>query len=189
MRLAENSFARNFKDKYPVITADVSNSEQLNPLLEKIIRDTGDVQNHATNVKADMTHHQMWREDYVGHEQFQIICGVALELALKNAPAKMQPFFKPCITECWGALYKKGDFTRPHDHWPAIWSFSYYVSVSNACSPIVFPGAKLSIKPKNGLMVMFPGWIEHAVPRQKCDFERVMIAGNISQDLDLYDKV
>lgn len=188
MRLAENKSARKFLDKYPIITANVTNSEKINPILEKTIRHIGDTQNRKTNVKADMTHHQMWRDEYFGHEEFQIICKVALQLAFKNAPEKMQPFFKPCITECWGALYKKGDFTRSHDHWPAIWSFCYYVNVSKTCAPLRFPGAELSIKPKNGLMILFPGWIEHSVPKQKNDHHRIMVAGNISQDLNLHEK-
>lgn len=188
MRLADHKSAKRFNDKYPVITAEISNSERLNPALERTIRQIGDVQARTTNVKADMTHHQMWRDEYLGHEEFQTICKTALNLAFKNSPEKMQPFFKPCITECWGALYKRGDYTKPHDHWPAIWSFCYYVNVSKTCSPLVFPGAKLSIKPKIGLMVLFPGWVEHAVPKQKNDFERIMIAGNISQDLDIHTK-
>jgi hypothetical protein len=26
---------------------------------------------------------------------------------------------------------------------------------------------------------LFPGWVNHEVPEQKCDHERIMVAGNI----------
>ena len=188
MRLADSKFAVKFRDKYPIITATINDHEQLNPLLEAGIREVGDQQNRNTNVKADMTHHQMWRDKYPAHEQFQVVCQMAGQLAIQHCPEKVRPFFRPAVTEVWGAVYRKGEYTRAHDHWPAIWSFSYYVNVCSKCAPIVFPGADLTVKPQNGMFVLFPGWIEHKVPKQKCDHDRVMIAGNMGQDLDLTDE-
>ena len=189
MQLSDSKFAKTFKDKYPVVTAQVNDCEKLNIPLAQTIKNVGDVQNHNTNVKADMTYHQMWHEKYPGHENFRTVCSLAIQLAMEHCPEKMRPIFKPVVTECWGAIYRQNEFTRPHDHWPAIWSFCYYVQASKNCSPIVFPGAKLSIKPKNGMMILFPGWVEHYVPKQKTSSERIMIAGNMGQKLNLSDNL
>lgn len=180
MRLSDNKYAKKFSDKFPIITSRLPDWQNINPPLEQGIRLSGDKQNHSTNVKADMTDFQMWEQDKPAYQQFQILCQYAVDLAFANAPEQSKPHFKPVITEIWGAVYKKGEHTNLHDHWPATWSFTYYVNVSDNCSPIVFPDARISLKPKNGMMCMFPGWVGHRVPKQSCDHERVMVAGNIS---------
>jgi len=180
MRLSDNQYAKKFVDKYPIITVRIPGWESLNPLLEQGIRASGDKQRHTTNVKADMTDFQMWEQDKPAYQQFQVICKHAVQLAFDNAPAQSKPHFNPVITEIWGAIYRKSEHTILHDHWPSTWSFTYYVNVSDDCSPIVFPDANISLKPKNGMMCMFPGWVAHKVPKQKTNYERVMVAGNIS---------
>jgi len=180
MRLSENRYAVAFNDKFPIITHQVPGWEKLNPILEKAIRQCGDQQNHSTNVKADMTDFRMWEPQQPGHKQFQVICKFAIEMAIANSPPQALEFFKPAVSDCWGVVYRENEYTKRHDHWPSIWSFSYYVNVSPTCSPIVFPDAEKSIQPENGMMCMFPGWIAHEVPKQSAQSERVMIAGNIS---------
>lgn len=183
MRLSDSKHAKVFHDKFPVITSQVDGWEELNPKLEQAIRSVGDKYQHTTNVKADMTDFRMWENDQPGSSYFQQVCAHAIKLSLANAPEQAKQHFAPVVSECWGAIYRKNEFAILHDHWPATWSFTYYVNVTDSCSPILFPDAKYSLKPKNGLMVMFPGWIAHKVPRQKSDHERVMVAGNIVQKL------
>ena len=180
-RLSDHPKAVGFKDKFPVITQQIPDWQTLNPILADGIRQCGDKQNHSTNVKADMTDFRMWEPNQPAHQQFQIICRYALELSVASSPPQAQPHFKPSISDCWGAVYHKDEYTLQHDHWPAVWSWCYYVSVTDQCAPIVFPHAKLSIQPRNGMMVMFPGWVAHYVPKQACDHDRIMIAGNIIQ--------
>lgn len=179
MRLSDNDFAKKFTDKYPVITVMIPDWETINPLLEEGIRAMGDQWQHKTNVKASMTDFKMWEEGKPAYEHFQNLAQYAGNLALQNAPKEAQPHFQPVVTEIWGAVYKKDEYTIVHDHWPAVWSFTYYVNVSPDCAPLVFPDGNITVKPKNGMMCMFPGWIAHKVPRQKSDHERVMVAGNI----------
>ncbi len=181
LRLSDSRYAVEFVDKFPIITQQVPQWETLNPLLEKGIRASGDKQSHSTNVKADMTDFRMWEPDQPAFEQFQVICKYALEMVMANSPPQAVPFLKPSVTDCWGVVYKKDEYTLQHDHWPSMWSFTYYVNVTDDCAPIVFPNAKLSVQPKNGMICMFPGWIAHYVPKQEGSHERVMIAGNIAQ--------
>ena len=86
------------------------------------------------------------------------------------------------ISDCWGAVYNKGDWTKSHDHWPNVWSFVYYVDCSEECSPLMFhdaPEGTHWIRPEKGKMVLFPAVLVHSVPKQMCDYERIMVAGNI----------
>lgn len=181
-RLANSKFAKNFNDKFPIITIKVPGWEKINPILEQGIRSLGDKQNHSSNVKADMTDWKMWEPHQPAHAEFTTICKFAMSLAVEHSPEPAKPHFQPLVTECWGAVYRAEEFTKLHDHWPSVWSFTYYVNVSDECSPIVFPDAQIAVKPKNGMMCMFPGWVGHKVPKQKGNHERVMIAGNISQN-------
>ena len=34
------------------------------------------------------------------------------------------------VVAIWGMIYKEGDYTVNHSHWPNIWSGVYYVKVS-----------------------------------------------------------
>ena len=84
--------------------------------------------------------------------------------------------------DCWGAIYKKGEYTKPHEHWPQIWSWVYNVECCEKCSPLIFPDHDIkeySLIPKKGNLTLFPGWIKHYVPEQKCDHDRIIIAGNL----------
>jgi hypothetical protein len=84
------------------------------------------------------------------------------------------------VTDCWGAVYQKGDSCKPHAHHPAIWSFVYYVQATPDDAPLVFPTSGNAIFPNPGLIAVFPGWVTHEVPLQKNDAERIVIAGNLT---------
>ena len=84
--------------------------------LKEIIRSHGDEQQHASNVKADMT-------DWFMHQKYQefkqLSIHVETELKRVTGGAKNRETQKelPYVTiECWGAVYRKGDSTIPHNH-------------------------------------------------------------------------
>jgi hypothetical protein len=163
-----------FTEKYPVVTRTYKDYKNLNPLLEQVIRKQGDRVFRKSNVKAQMTEWQMNKES--GGEHFQKISDFACEVSIDISPVTILPR----VNDIWGAVYRKGDYTIPHEHWPALWSFCYYVNVSEKCSPLLFTSNNYQIKPENGMLVLFPGFVKHEVPIQQCDYERVMIAGNIT---------
>ena len=84
------------------------------------------------------------------------------------------------IRRCWGASYGKGESAQAHNHWPATWSWCYYLQVPKGSSPLVFREAGIMFEPKVGDLVVFNGQAEHHVPPCECEEKRVMIAGNIS---------
>ena len=151
----------------------------INSKIEYYIRKTGDVLNHASNVKASMT-------DWDSHEKNIHINSVAKK-ALFLCQDGMKTKYPLEIADCWGALYTKGEHTIEHHHWPFTWSFTYYVKVSDNTAPLVFHNilnpekefVNMPIQPKKGDMFIFPSTLRHSVPEQESDEERIMVAGNI----------
>ena len=112
------------------------------------------------------------------NEDFTRVTKLGISLAQKHSPSNVDliPY------DCWGAIYKKGEYTKPHEHWPQIWSWVYNVECCEKCSPLIFPDHDIeeySLIPKKGNLTLFPGWIKHYVPEQKCDHDRIIIAGNL----------
>ena len=172
--------AKSFNMRLPIIMKDVrklfgdssSNAlEILNSDLIKIIKKTGDTQNRKTNVKADMTSWFMQRE----YQIFNSVGDIAIKFAQEASPFEAQ--FE--LYDIWGAVYKRNDFTKPHDHWPHPWSFSYYVK-SDGTTPIIFPEGGHYFYPKTNDIIVFPSILRHIVPIHESDEERIIVSGNIN---------
>ena len=170
--LHRHSAGQPFHVNFPIIKEKVSFGEEFDEQLIFIIRGRGDTQRHKTNVKADMTDWFMQKQ----HKQFQEVGDKAIEIAIKNSPYDMEME----LFDCWGVIYQKDDWTKAHDHWPHPWSFVYYIRCGEKDAPLQFPDADLSVYPSSGQIVLFPGWVRHAVPPQDHDSERIVVAGNIS---------
>jgi uncharacterized protein (TIGR02466 family) len=102
--------------------------------------------------------------------------------------------------EMWGNIIPNGGYTKLHNHSKAHWSGVYYVDVNQTdpdwpengfiefVDPRSFPTAfhhpkfsmlpSLTIEPENGLMLLFPGWLNHYVHPYKGPAERISIAFN-----------
>lgn len=155
-------------------------SEILNPILEQKIRGFGDQLQHLSNVKADMTEFTLAEDpDFKKICDFAIMQCISSIEGLSNRGASMLRFN---IVDCWGMVYKNNSnhHTIEHAHWPATWSFVYYVNACENCAPLKFTTANFEVKPFSGLMVIFPGIVSHSVPIQQCTHDRVAVSGNIS---------
>jgi hypothetical protein len=149
-------------------------SSELRLNLSKRILELGDEQKRGTNLNADMTKWTMQAD-----EPFKALVDLAI-CKVKEVSDKFfnRPDIDWMIKSCWGARYKKGDFARLHDHYPAIWSLVYYVSAPHNSSPLEFPGPSVAIKPSDGLLLIFPGNIEHQVPKSAIDNDRIVVSMN-----------
>jgi len=172
--------AKSFNMKLPIIIQDVRTlyddstenvlEANINDRLIKIIKQVGDNQNRKTNVKAYMTDWFMQRKYHI----FNSVGDIAIKFAQEASPSEVQLE----LYDIWGAVYKRGDFTKNHDHWPHTWSFSYYVK-SDGTTPIIFPDSPYSLYPKTNDIVLFPGILRHGVPIHESDEERIIVSGNI----------
>ena len=104
------------------------------------------------------------------------------------------------ITSMWSIINKKNASNERHIHSNNYISAAYYVKAPNNCGDIVFHDprseatfrhpkiSKLNrlnsnvfmIKPKVGLLVLFPSYLYHSVDLNKTDEERIVISFNIN---------
>jgi len=145
-----------------------------------IIRSHKHEEEKKSNVKAYMT-------NYFLHKQYSIVnevCNRAIDIVKsiqqKDQKGKLDKFF---TFDCWGAIYQENDYTLPHTHGPAMWSWVYYIQIPNNPPPLYFREAKLKVFPKPDELIMFPGHVTHEVPKA-IDMigERIVLAGNIYLD-------
>ena len=77
-------------------------------------------------------------------------------------------FYKPTFIDCWGGLYKVGHHAEIHDHWIILYSFVYYVNVSEECSILVLTDYGFYyIKPKKWIINSIYLVIKHFVPKTR----------------------
>ena len=104
------------------------------------------------------------------------------------------------IPSMWAIINKDGANNARHHHGNSDLSAAYYVSAKENCGDIIFydprpapiyfhPNAKSSnslncqvnaITPVEGLLVLFPSYLDHSVGANNSNEERVVISFNIS---------
>ena len=165
--------AKLYSCKYP-------KAEELNPILHQLIIDITKDSEHPNNMGALMS------EPYdFTVKEFNIIAEYAKEVLgdLKDAPYPYKP--NPLkLVELWGQYYKKGDYQITHAHNPLSWSFVYYVNAPKGSAPLVFTSSNKKIFPKPGMLVLFPSWLEHYVPKHKCEEIRSVVLGDFFYSVD-----
>ena len=156
-----------------IFTCKLDDEEMNNKLIEQIDLQ-GDRQNHKTNVKATMTEWNM-----ISKPGFDVFSNKLLEIVNEVTKTKYKLSLDHKITSIWGLKYKSEQETTEHSHWPAMWSTTYYINPPTNASSLYFPEFDYSIKPENGLLVIFEGWIKHSVPKQSFDGDRYVVSANI----------
>lgn len=102
----------------------------------------------------------------------------------------------PIQCEAWVNLLERGSYNAAHVHQGALMSGTFYLTVPEGSGNLVFrdprPGVVLSpfrgegvnsarqvqLSPQEGLLVIFPNWLEHEVAFHEADTPRVAIAMN-----------
>ena len=167
------------KDIKEIMLSDISNER-----LSEIILSEGDAQKHNTSLKCDMTE---WRL----HKKYEDV--KKLSDTIQDRVGDMvgdKGRLRFILSECWGAVYHKGQISVPHNHFPFTISFVYFVQIPEGSSPLIFDEShkwnmekeiteKHIIVPKTGKLVIFPSECKHSVPPSSIDEERIVIAGNL----------
>lgn len=142
-----------------------------------------DCQNRQTNVKATMTE---WELDIPNLEFFYLKETILDIVGKENLNLYFHESYK--IKNIWANIYRKGDFTKRHDHEPTRYSFVYFLKSKLNHSPLVYETIDLkrkkkkvkSINPIEGRLVIFPGFLKHWVPVHIHDEIRITISGNLT---------
>ena len=166
--------------KVPIYIENLNKHD--NDLFEKQIRESGDAQDRKTNVKADMTEWLLTK-----YESFR---SLGVDVVVNHLPHLNRlpvdgSTFDWVIMALWGNIYNKGDYTVPHEHMPSPYSFTYYVKVPDGSAPLIFDDLGETWYPKEGDLVLFPGYVKHSVPEHTIDEDRISIAGNLTTAWDI----
>ena len=94
--------------------------EQVHLDIENVIRQSGDVRKHSTNVKAIMTDWLM-----TDHRCFKVVAdhveAIIQDWYKQHTSLDLETF----MTTCWGSIYGLGDYSEPPAHTPALSSWVY----------------------------------------------------------------
>lgn len=117
--------------------------------------------------------------------------------------AECQPIIRRNIfmNQSWFNITDKGEGQNFHQHCDSIISATYHYKTNEEDGEIVFknpiPFASLGlfpasmigackeqvgVRPKEGQLIMFPGWLEHKVIENPTDHRRISIAANFLTD-------
>lgn len=97
------------------------------------------------------------------------------------------------LTNYWGHIHDKNMSTNTHAHGDAYVSAVLYVSAPEESGHILFrpilqnikrDDLSCSYKPKVGMYLMFPGFLDHSVTRNFSDQKRISISFNFKKDED-----
>jgi len=153
-------------------------AKKLNPTLHKMI-----IQKAINKDKGALM--TSWGCHYIS--QFKSIADYAVKMlqSLERDPytpvllTKEEKKDAPILLyNLWGQYYKKDQFQESHNHIPHHWAFVYYVNTPPGSSPIIFSQSNEKFFPKEGQLILFPGFLWHHVPPNQCK-ERTVVAGNL----------
>lgn len=169
-----------------IYTANLTIDPKIKDTIIRTIKDGGDKQNRQTNVKAIMTDYSMQEEPgFVELEkEISSIINYLPEITRSRHAQARNPVPME-ICHMWGMVYKKNDYTAIHDHWPSIWSGSYYLDIpTDYAGTLFFPELEHNIEPKTGQLVIFNGSTLHGVKTIQSNGERSVVSFNYSMTFE-----
>ena len=165
--------------------------------LEEIIKEfkSEDVEKKQAQQNLDSYHMTDYRSHLI-YDEFKQLSDYVLTMC-KDSVGDHN--FK--TVDCWGALYKKGNYIKVHNHWPCALSWTYYIKTTKNTSPLVFvnkleetpfmsvngnhfSAEEYVLQPEPGDLVIFPSIINHRVPAERSDDERIAVIGNVSMGVE-----
>lgn len=183
----------------PLIVDEVDGAAELNAALEAVIRSR-----RSDHPGLALSNRGGWQSthDFAAWSgaEGQAVVARALELASAHA---QRSDGRPSrwTVEAWANVSGPGAFNMPHVHGGTYWAAVYYVRVGTGEGGQLvlhdprMPGLRMhapgmrfrnlgpelraEVKPREGLLVLFPGWLSHSVEPWQGDGERISIAMNI----------
>jgi len=103
------------------------------------------------------------------------------DLTYKQAVAHYHRGFGPLkITQCWGIVFNRDDYTKTHNHYPNTWSAVYYPKLTDDSGTLCFTDLDVRIKPEVGKLLIWESYIKHCVTKVRG--ERLAIAFNMNHE-------
>tara|TARA_B100000945_G_C20180802_1_gene502221 strand:- start:162 stop:695 length:534 start_codon:yes stop_codon:yes gene_type:complete len=81
--------------------------------------------------------------------------------------------------EIWGIITQSKLASRSHSHYPATWSAVMYISCPEGSGRTVWPDIDKKVKPIDGNVCVFPGYLNHYVEASAEGVKRMIVSCNI----------
>jgi uncharacterized protein (TIGR02466 family) len=184
----------------PVIIDELAGADALNAELEKLILDQ-----QQQDAGLQLSNRGSWQSkrnfpQWAG-DPGRLVVEHAKALATANTGHRLGPEALNWIVDVWANVSASGGFNMPHIHGGTYWSAVYYVRAGEGeggqlvlhdprmpalrmhAPGLRFldagPDVRSEIKPKSGMMVLFPAWLLHSVEPWQGEGHRISIAMNI----------
>ena len=147
-------------------------NERLLPLIEQYREEHSE--NHETNVKCN------WRSDWMVQtdKRFNEFNEWILEACSFACQYHLNTQVTFSIANEWLMVYEKGDYAKPHEHFPYCLSVIYYVDCDANAAPVIFENS-IEVKPEVGKLIIFPSELKHEV--KQTEGKRVVVSMNLNQ--------
>ena len=171
-----------------VFTTIIDDHVEFNKYLKEVILEhrQSKPESNTSNVKA-------WHSEYSTHlanPKFQPLIDKVMDVIRSITDRYYnQQVLKYEVLDLWVMMYEDKEFTTRHNHWPSEFGVCYYVDVDPNSAPIIFESIQndgvndknkpLVIHPKNGMLIIWPGLLEHEVPSTKG--KRMAVSMNIDK--------
>jgi len=158
------------------------------------------MKNYIQKLWQDRSNNQNWQTDPDLHtkEEFKIFSDMVLERSKEIIKILDYAVEDIAITDMWGNVLRKGEVHPPHTHSNNFLSGVYYLYSDKAAgiqffdprpsSDVLVPKKTnkthnnsnlLSFASKTNRAVFFPSWLQHWVPQNISEKNRISIAWNV----------
>ena len=177
----------------PVYSTPIKDYQVLNYHIDKVIE------------KVDFNQKEEWgttnyiSTDFMGHPQ------IIKDLGLHKVSQEIEKHLREYCNvlrynivkyrlESWFAKFEKGNYSQIHNHGKADISGVYYYKTNGDDGDFFFEspnpflgttkcfwgaGRRWEYKPREGLILLFPGWLKHGVKTNTTDNTRISLSFNI----------
>lgn len=185
----------------PLLVFELDDAECLNiELLEEIaIRQIDSPGINRSNWHGWHSEDDLFERTEIGHQKLRAHILEAIQVSTRNVSPNFNFSRYGIQAEGWINVLGKGGLNTPHDHPAWVWSGCYYVSVPEIdhelsgnieffdsrtnVRTLTVEGAacftsKFTMKPRNGMLLIFPSYLRHWVYPNDSEYDRVTIAFN-----------
>ena len=167
----------------------------------KLIERIDELEHQGSGLEASNRHaFHSERDFHLAEDEATFWLRMALDKFVTEALTPRVQSEKPWaiqISACWAIATRAGGFLVPHNHFPSPWAGVFYLDAEHAfegdeheasgCLDLLCPvqlseayglAANTLIRPQDGLAVLFPGALQHAVHPHRSEKTRYSVSFN-----------
>jgi len=159
---------QNVTKSIPIFSTIIPDYIEINKELKKIILEHRE--NYIPDLGSDKSNVKAWHSSWGTHNEnpkfmpfVELVTGAVEFISQQYFNTKSLTYN---AINMWAMMYEESEYTKKHSHFPSEFSCVYYVDVEEGSSPIIFEDSH-TIEPKNGMLVIWQGLLQHSVPPTK----------------------